>query len=205
LFCWQRGPGDEIPGCTGFDDSRVDYCIAKDNAPAKKLIMYWEPSYLWQEISNQTWWCLACTECETLTTGDGWEGNCVQPDDDKCSEGNLMWIQRCRDTKQRFEIIKNSNSGDQIRVYGTDLCFSTINNRYLELKPCDGNMPHQHWTPITNLDMFELRPYNQRNLAMRDAKCLSQLHHPKATEVIALRSCELNSHYDTNYWTQYYG
>jgi hypothetical protein len=205
LFCWQRGPGDDVPGCIGYDNSRVDYCIAKDKLPAKKLKMYWESSFFWQELKEERWWCLTCTECETLTTGDGWEGGCVTPVDDKCRDGHQVWIQRCRDTNQRFEIIKNSNSGDQIRVYGTDLCFSTIINRYLELKSCDRNMPNQLWDRITNLDKFELRPYSQRNLSMSVAKCLSQLHHPKATEVVALRSCRLNDDYDTNYWTEYYG
>jgi hypothetical protein len=66
-------------------------------------------------------------------------------------------------------------------------------------------MPNQLWDLITNLDKFELRPYGQRNFSMSVAKCLSQLHHPKATEVIALRPCGENYIYDTNYWTEYYG
>lgn len=205
MFCWQRGSGGDVPGCSGSDSSSVDFCIAKSNAPAKQLKMYWESSYLWQDLPDEKFWCMACADCETLTTGDGWEGGCVKPSGDQCRSGHQIWIQRCRDTTQRFQIVRNSNSGDQIRVYGTNLCFSTISNRWLELRTCNRNSPNQLFTRISNNNKFELRPYGQRNLSMSSARCLSQLHHPKATQVVALRSCRDNDNYDTNYWTEYYG
>lgn len=122
---------------------------------------------------------MTCTACDSLTTGDGWEGGCVAPEDDKCEEGHLLWIQRCRETKKRFEIIGNPNSGNQIRVYGTNLCFSSRNNRFLELRTCDSSRSNQLWAAMPDRNKFEIRPYDQRNLSVNEAKCLSQLHHPK--------------------------
>mmetsp|Transcript_37632 Transcript_37632/g.91337 ORF Transcript_37632/g.91337 Transcript_37632/m.91337 type:complete len:347 (-) Transcript_37632:1939-2979(-) len=178
LFCWQRSSGESIPGCTGTDSSSVDYCIPKSKAPAKKLKMFWD-NYFWQETYTEAFWCMTCTECETLTTGDGWEGGCKEPENNQCEEGHLIWIMKCRDTRNRFEIIENKSSGNQIRIYGTNLCFSTINGRWLELKPCDNRLSNQLWTPFSDRNKFELRPYSQRDRPTNDATCLSQLHHPK--------------------------
>ena len=148
---------------------------------------------------------MTCTECESLTTGDGWEGGCVTPENDVCKEGHLMWIQTCRETQKRFEILENPHSGDQIRVFGTNLCLSSINNRHIELRTCDNTKSNQLWASMPNRDKFEIRPYDQRNLSVDEARCLSQLHHPKPTEVIALRSCRENINHETNYWSEYYG
>ncbi|CAJ1954158.1 unnamed protein product [Cylindrotheca closterium] len=178
LICWQRSHGESIPGCSGSDNSSTDYCIPKESAPAKKLKLYWD-NYYWQESNDETFWCMTCTACDSLTTGDGWEGGCVVPENDKCEEGHLMWIQRCRETRKRFEIIENPNSGDQIRVHGSNLCFSSINNRFLELRTCDNTKSNQLWAAMSNRNKFEIRPYDQRNLSVNEAKCLSQLHHPK--------------------------
>jgi len=204
LFCWQRSSGETIPGCSGTDNSSVDYCIPKEKAPAKKIKLFWD-NYLWQEESDETFWCMACTKCETLTTGDGWEGNCESLENSQCEEGDSIWIQKCRDTRNRFEIIDNASSGLQVRLYGSNLCFSTIDGRYLELKNCDKSQANQLWAPISDRNKFELRPYSQRNRSTNQARCLSQLHHPKASEVVALRPCRENIDHDTNFWTEYYG
>lgn len=204
LICWQRSGGDRIYGCSGNDDSGTDYCIPKEDAPAKKIKLYWD-NYFWQETNDETFWCMTCTKCESLTTGDGWEGGCVAPENDTCEEGHLMWIQRCRETRKRFEILEHPNSANQIRVYGTNLCLASIRNRYIELKACDSTRSNQLWASMPNRDKFEIRPYDQRNLSVNEAKCLSQLHHPKPTEVISLRSCRENIDHETNYWSVYYG
>lgn len=148
---------------------------------------------------------MTCTKCDTLTTGDGWEGGCKSPENNQCEEGRLIWIQKCRDTRNRFEMVDNGRSGFQVRVYGANLCFSTIDGRYLELKNCDKGQPNQQWAQISDRNKFELRPYSQRNRSVNRASCLSQLHHPKASEVVALRPCRENINHDTNYWTEYYG
>ncbi|KAL9185923.1 hypothetical protein ACHAXT_003700 [Thalassiosira profunda] len=34
LICFQREPGDSVPGCTGVDNSKTDYCISAGLAPS---------------------------------------------------------------------------------------------------------------------------------------------------------------------------
>lgn len=201
-FCWQRNEGESMPYCAGAQGA-IDYCIPKSESPGKKLRLYWD-NYFWQETTQEYFWCMTCTKCETLTTGDGWEGNCKDPPSGQCQEGDLIWIHNCKDVRKRFDIIQNPGSGDQIQVHGTNLCFSNRENRWLELRPCNKNISNQLWTPMTNRGKFEIRPYFQRNFSTKDALCISQLHHPKSTEVLALRECWLNIHYETNYWMEWY-
>lgn len=147
------------------------------------LRLYWEKGYTWQETTRETWWCMQCTKCDSFSLGDGPKVGCkvTGDSDSSCREGHNIWIRKCRENRRdyRFNIIKNSGSGDQVRVDGTNLCLSTVNNRYLELRNCDRSSPRQLWKPINNINKFELRPYHQRKWSLSDAKCLSQLHHPK--------------------------
>mmetsp|Transcript_1601 Transcript_1601/g.3305 ORF Transcript_1601/g.3305 Transcript_1601/m.3305 type:complete len:309 (-) Transcript_1601:154-1080(-) len=202
LFCWQRDPGESMPYCTG-ESGGIDYCVPTSESPGVKLRMYWD-NYFWQETYEEAFWCMTCTECDTPTVGDGWEGGCKDPPGKKCQEGHLIWIQRCRDVRKRFDIVQNSGSGDQIKVHGTNLCFSNRENRFLELRPCNKNTSNQLWAPMNNRGKFEIRPWVQRNLSSKQALCLSQLHHPKATEVLSMKECWLNIHYETNYWMEWY-
>eukprot|EP00980_Cylindrotheca_fusiformis_P013668 scaffold3515_cov126-Cylindrotheca_fusiformis.AAC.17 len=170
LVCFQRNKNVAVPGCIGGenDGSRSDFCVVPEggdfvpvtsptpppssSSGAKKLKMYWERGYFWQESTKERFWCMACTDCDTLTEGDGWEGGCKKPSNRKCSSGNNIWIHKCKDVKERFEIIRHSGSGDQIRVYGTNLCLSTISNRFLEVRGCNSNSPNQLWARISNKD-----------------------------------------------------
>jgi hypothetical protein len=47
------------------------------------------------------------------------------------------------------------------------------------LRTCDNSKSNQLWAAMPNRNKFEIRPYDQRNLSVNDARCLSQLHHPK--------------------------
>jgi hypothetical protein len=172
-----------------------------------QLRLYWQSGYYWQESISEEWYCAECASCLDYTIQDGISASCTSSGDStaSCREGDLMWLLNCKDkTKDfRFEITKNLNSGDQIRVHNTSLCFSTVGNRFLELRPCDSFDSSQLWNPIVNLKKFELRPYDQRLLSTQEAMCLSQSHHPKEEEVVGLHSCEANIIETTNYWQEY--
>ena len=149
-----------------------------------QLRLYWESSYFWQETHRETWWCMQCTQCNKYSLGDGPPAGCRSVGDSgsSCREGHNIWIRKCQDHRNHeFNIIQNSGSGDQVRVDGTNLCLSTVNNRYLELRNCDRSNSRQLWKPIDNIKRFELRPFHQRDWGLNDAKCLSQLHHPKVS------------------------
>jgi hypothetical protein len=170
--------------------------------------LYWESGYYWQETYAEAFWCMECASCASFTLNDGWEGECEVPSSTaaSCQEGHQIWVRKCKDERRlyTFEIIKNFGTGDQIRVHGTDLCFSIVDETYLELRPCDKNHSTQLFNPVEDTAKFELRPYDQRNMSMEDANCLSQRHHPKDKEMVGLHQCETNYNHETNYWTEYH-
>lgn len=176
-----------------------------------QLRLYWESGYFWQESIEETYWCTECVDCPEYRIGDGigpdFKQNCTSPGDTtaSCRAGNQVWVQSCKNrTKDyRFEFIHNVNSGFQIRAFNTSLCFSTVQNRFLELRPCDKYRSSQLFNPIQKTAKFELRPYEQRDLPMDEAFCLSQFHHPKANEMVGLHPCAGNVNDTTNYWEQY--
>lgn len=170
--------------------------------------LYWEQGYFWQETYEEAFWCMECAMCQSFTLNDGWEGECEVPGStiESCHEGHQIWVRHCQDTRRlfTFEIIKNLGTGDQVRVHDTDLCFSIFENTFLELRLCDKTQPSQLFNPIDDTHKFELRPYDQRDLSMVDANCLSQRHHPKDKEMVGLHQCETNFNHETNYWTAFH-
>jgi hypothetical protein len=173
-----------------------------------QLRLYWDSDYFWQETKKEAWWCMECTKCDEYSLGDGPNHGCVVPGNtgSSCREGHMIWIRKCKDNNRdyKFSIIKNPGSGDQVKVQGSSMCLSTVENRYLEVQPCDNTKSIQLWKPITNLDKFELRPYYQRNWSSNDAVCLTQMHHPKDKELVGLQPCRRALGHETLYWEEYH-
>ncbi|CAJ1937626.1 unnamed protein product [Cylindrotheca closterium] len=175
-----------------------------------QLRLYWESGYFWQESIFQTYWCAECADCPEYRLGDGVGPdfqNCTSPGDTtaSCNEGNQLWLQSCKNTSRdyRFEFLHNDGSGFQIRAFNTSLCFSTVRNTYIEMRPCDSRRSSQLFNPIQFSTKFELRTYEERNLPVDEARCVSQLHHPKANEMIGLHRCDWAVNDTTNFWEQY--
>lgn len=211
LICFQRNENDEVPGCRGDADAAMDYCTDKAYGGGVynfQLRLYWKSGYNWQESDEETWWCMECAKCDSHTLEDGVDADCVVAGSSgsSCREEHNLWIRKCKDDRRdfKFNIITNPGSGDQVRVAGTNLCLSTVNNKYLELKSCNEASSRQLFAPIENLSKFLLRPYNQRNWTDNVAKCVSQLHHPKDKEVLGLHHCERARNDQTMYWEEYY-
>lgn len=191
LICVQRTGTESVPGCKGSENSPgADFCTDPSMLPVTlsdsfMLRLYWQSSYFWQETYEETWWCLECTKCDEFSLGDGPNYGCVVPGNDggSCREGHAVWIRKCKDTRRKYEwnIIRNPRSGDQIQAAGSNLCLSTINNKYVEMRQCDSNSQNQLFMPINDINQFEIRPYGQRTWSLSSAKCLSQLHHPKVS------------------------
>lgn len=245
LICFQRDGSQMVPGCKGSGSRGKDYCtdpslrpdptnrptLAPQSTSGRFMLrLYWQRSYFWQETHRETWWCLECTKCREFSLGDGPRHGCVVPGNngDSCRAGHTIWIRKCKDTRRHFKwnIRKNSGSGDQIQASGSNLCLSTRNNRYIELRPCDSGNSRQLFKTISNINKFELRPYHQRNWSTKDAKCLSQLHHPKVRttsifcvacigaisnllfiekdkELVGLHQCQTAKNHETLYWESY--
>ena len=193
LQCMPRNGLEKVPRCQGEGVRGKDYCT--DPSPTEpwngydpfykfRIRLFFDPLYFWQETNSETWHCMECTRCDNYTLGDGHEGNCTipGPNTTSCMEDDNIWIMKCKRSRSdfQFNILKHPGSGDQIRVDSTNLCFSTLNNTYLELKGCNHTDPKQLWMPIVNLSKFELRPYWQSHRLLNESLCLTQMHHPKA-------------------------
>ena len=215
LICIERRGGEDVPGCAGFDSGGTDYCtdpeLLRDNigvprnSPDYKfqIRLFWSKEYFWQETTKETWWCMECTKCDEFSLGDGPNHGCITKP--SCSDGDNIWIRKCfgHNRNHKFNVVRNSGTGDQIRVDGTNLCFSTVNNNYLELRPCDRNNSRQLWKRIGDLNRFELRPYHQRDWNWKQAKCITQLHHPKDKELVGLHQCRVAHVHETGFWEEY--
>jgi hypothetical protein len=216
LVCIMRDGEEEVPNCRGADSfANKDFCTdpntqepwsGNDSSYRFRLRLSWKPEYFWQETHDQTWWCMECASCDGYTTGDGEEQNCLSPGNStlSCEEGHNIWIRKCKEHDYQFNIIKNEGSGDQIRLNGTNLCLSTVNNRYLEVRYCDNTSSRQLFKPIEDISEFEIRPFYQSTWTLRESKCLSQQHHPKDTEVVALHNCQTALNHETMFWEEYH-
>ncbi|CAJ1933102.1 unnamed protein product [Cylindrotheca closterium] len=216
LICRQRDGTESVPGCNGSGNNPgTDFCTdpslsltTQSSSGGFMLRLYWQSSYFWQETHAETWWCLECTKCDEFSLGDGPNHGCVVPGNNggSCREGYTVWIRKCKDTRRHFkwDILKNSGSGDQVRARDSNLCLSTVSNRYVEMKQCDSGSSRQLFMPITDINKFELRPYHQRTWPRSSSKCLSQLHHPKDKELVGLHSCETARNHETIYWEEYH-
>jgi hypothetical protein len=217
LQCRERDNFELVPGCIGPGEKGKDYCT--DPFPSQpwsgddpnykfRIRLYWQEDYFWQETYDESWWCMECARCDGFTLGNGDEGNCESPGDTtmSCQDGHNIWIRRCKraNSDYEFNIIKNEGSGDQIRVDGTNLCFSTVDNQYLELRPCNNMDSKQLWKNIDDLSQFELRPYDQRELLPKDSVCLTQMHHPKSREMVGLQPCTRALGHETLYWEEFH-
>ena len=148
---------------------------------------------------------MECTKCSRYSLGDG--DFCSSPgsSSSSCREGHSIWIRDCRDNNRnfRFNVVKNNGSGDLVRADGTNLCLSTVDNTYLEMRNCNPKDGKQLWVPIKSLSQFELRPYHQRDWSRNKAKCLSQLHHPKSKELVGLHTCSTAHGDEIGFWEEF--
>jgi hypothetical protein len=166
------------------------------------LRMHWEEEYMWQDDPNEMFWCWECTECalnyDVLDAGVGCSDS--NSDDPSCEREDQIWLQRCNGHgsstgNAEFQLWQH-DTYDIIRVADTDLCLTRINKepdyiyRYLYIDVCSALNLQQRWNKIPDLfgKPFDLRP---DVIAFEDNvdRCVTQLHHPKAGEVLHMREC----------------
>lgn len=90
-----------------------------------------------------------------------------------------------------------------LRIDSRDLCIQRKGPRWLMMQKCDRNNIDQQFVPWEDFDKFELRPLAHKGLNEREARCASQLHHPKQDELVSLRDCRLSRIYETRHWQVY--
>ena len=137
--------------------------------------------------------------------GDGREHGCSYRGDGSagnCRNGDLFWIKNCKRGGTKFNIVQTDSSGVMIRLDDRSLCLER-SGKYVKAKTCNKNDSDQQWASIDNIKKFELRPLKHEHLSQRDAKCISQHHHPKDEEVVSMWNCRLAESAETNYWMEY--
>ena len=203
LICFQRSGGEPVPGCTGSDNSRTDYCISPDGSvptptppspppptpspptPVSsdrfRLKLYWQEGYFWQEETRERKWCMKCRS-------------------NGCSNGEKLYIETCGGSSQYFNFVYLNSSGEvQIKLDGQNLCLERT-SKDIRLYSCDENDPKQRWFAKRgdfDGDKFEI---SQRTYS---DYCITQRHHPKADEEVELEPCTLARTSDTSQWNRY--
>ena len=202
LVCLQRGANaGPVPGCSGTDNGKTDYCISSGASPSPpsppppgpsptppaptspgsqnfKLKMYWEEGYFWQEETFERKWCMRCR-------------------DGSCDNGDRIYIETCSDDGvERFDFNYVDSDEVQIKVHGTDLCMER-SDKSVYIRSCDsGNAQQRWWAAAGGFDeyRFEISQVSASNL------CVTQRHHPKSDELIHMEPCTLPRSSDTSYW-----
>jgi len=167
--------------------------------------MYWEPYYFWQDEPFERRWCLECMTCEQLTNSDEGAG-CYERDygSATCYPDDQLWIQSCNGVERPsgnaiFNVI-TTETGDSIKVKGTNLCLTRVKPRFINLQTCSDNNPRQLWAQTLSMDQpFDLRPADATEFG-DEPFCVTQHHHPKQYEIITMKTCRVAHKWNTGLW-----
>eukprot|EP00980_Cylindrotheca_fusiformis_P013868 scaffold3598_cov115-Cylindrotheca_fusiformis.AAC.4 len=171
-----------------------------------KIRLFWQIGYYWQESWDEAWFCMECTKCDSYGANEGKDYGCEQRGNGKstnCGEGDLFWVHRCNGRGSKFNIVDNGDRGIQVRLADTNLCMGRFGSRFLKAVKCDRKDRSQQWAPINTLSKFELRSLEEKGRPEDEAQCVSQQHHPKYEEMLALHECKVSRIYETRYWEEY--
>ena len=211
LVCYQKDQGGSgiVPGCSGKDTSRNDFCIdpADLNIPPVgppppappspgppptpgpsstdqnfKLKLWWQEGYYWQEETFERKWCMRCRH-------------------GSCSLDDKVYIEECsEDGVQKFDFDQINGDEILIKLHGTNRCLERL-YRDIYVKNCDqGNSLQRWWAKGGAFDeeRFEISQLSATNL------CVTQPHHPKPDEEVYLETCSQARDAQTSFWERCY-
>ena len=196
LVCYQRGPGDEIPGCTfstfwgSFPISDdTDVCVDRRSLGGSvRLRMYWERGFFWQESSEEVYWCMAHSQ----------SGTCYYGLEERECESDHVYTDWCStSSRQQFEILYQPSGEFMIRAVSKNQC---LEGDRPKLRDCNPNNAAQLWHPMNG--GYESTKFEITRKG-RESRCLTQHHHPKEGEVIEMNDCARERRYTTNAWEFY--
>ena len=147
------------------------------------LKLYWEPWFCWQEEMIERYWCMECQ-------------------DQICEWGKKLQIAECDkcDVAQRLEYIPSASfAGGQIRVVGTDLCWTQFSGRAHRLEDCrdaDKKQIFGGFLADEKMSKFSINPRND------PGRCMTQHHHPRPTENVHSENCTIA--HNTQWWVRYW-
>lgn len=163
------------------------------------LKMHWERQYFWQETYAEFHWCAECTKCRSLTVSDKADSVCEDSntEDPTCSEFDQLWVQDCEDRKGSaiFNVDRYSTF-DMLRIKSTNLCLTRTVERFVNLQKCSVHNRNQKWQRISLDAPFDLRGVDVPSNNM----CMTNTHHPKASEIYRMQECSTTYSYNTALW-----
>jgi hypothetical protein len=163
------------------------------------LKMHWERQYFWQETYAEFKWCATCTKCRSLTVSDKADSICVDtdPEDPACGEFDQLWVQDCENTKgSAIFNVERYTTFDMLRIKSTNLCLTRSVDRFVNLQKCNIHNREQRWQKISMDAPFDLRGVEQPTNNM----CMTNTHHPKASEIYRMQECSTTYSYNTALW-----
>ena len=190
MVCYQRkGRRTSVPGCDGRVEPGKDYCIDPLDNPSNhhedtfRLKLFWRFGYKWQEETKERAWCMQC-------------------DGSRCGEGDKMRISECDGGNTEFRFINRVGQEAQIYIPDRDLCLESPPGKVqMKVEECDNSKPSQRfWAgPEGDFsgDRFELHPMSDNGM------CVTQRHHPKASEVLYSELCDEARKDKTSLWNMY--
>ena len=195
-----------------------------DSKGTFRIRMHWQEGYMWQELPDEDWFCVACAKC--IPEKDPLLGGLKNCDVfTHCEKDMQLALIGCDPGKigplklaqmATFKFVADTDDdkleGQQLSIHNstatTDLCiqagddvsFPREGNGSLLLKPCDSTLGSQRFfggRPTGTA--FELLP-----LTGNSAQCLSNHHHPRQEEQIYAQDCHLARIPDTSYWCAFH-
>ncbi|KAL7539790.1 hypothetical protein ACHAXR_009605 [Thalassiosira sp. AJA248-18] len=182
------------------------------------LRLHWEPGFMWQESPDEAFFCMACAWCDDNIFDEHCDIQSF------CEENMSLALVNCHpnkrnSSKRRMEIttftlgkrssglfgVGNSFAGDQIQVYGTNLCLHRIGTRAIFLQQCDAASAEQRFLGFrSGGQAMELLPEGSfKKNGIEFDRCLTQHHHPRQGERIYADECRKARNSDTNLWSTF--
>ncbi|KAL3773721.1 hypothetical protein ACHAW5_009830 [Stephanodiscus triporus] len=181
----------------------------ESNKGTFRIRMHWQAGYMWQELPDEGWFCLACASCDLNNLFLGLKGCDIET---HCEENMHLALTGCDPSKLGpsklaeiatfkflFDEAEDGLDGDQIQVHGTNLCVQQVlpgGTGSIVLRQCDASLKEQRfWGARPVGKAMELLP-----LSGNSAKCLTNHHHPRQAEQVYAEDCDLARLPDTSYW-----
>ncbi|KAL3795491.1 hypothetical protein ACHAW5_002458 [Stephanodiscus triporus] len=120
--------------------------------------MHWQAGYMWQEVPDEGWFCLACARCDLDNLFFGLKGCDIET---HCEENMHLALTGCDPSKLGpsklaeiatfkflFDEAEDGLDGDRIQVNGTNLCVQQVKpggTGSIMLRQCDASLKEQRF------------------------------------------------------------
>ncbi|CAB9509454.1 expressed unknown protein [Seminavis robusta] len=231
FVCQQRGRGDPVRGCDGYDGSKTDYCVlprggimpttpTNPGTPTKSPTSRPTDRPTTDSPTSQSpkfrlklywedgyYWQEETRERKWCAVFDykglPGDGRCWYGRQRRACRPDQVYVTKCKDEyRQYFRFVKLGSNLVQIKLGdGRNLCFQRVSTQIF-LRTCDEKNKYQQWyAPNGSFDGSKFELSQHSN----PRQCMTQAHHPKAGEVVETHSCKAarSDEHETSFWNKY--